>query len=125
MWRFAARVSGLASVTIPCTMALVIALKRASRAGIAIVGYGDFPMAGALSPAITVVDQDPGALGRIAVERLLQRTGDPGAPVRRRTVLPVRLIPRGSGELPPSGNERAVHGPPLDPGVAPSPTGVG
>ena len=44
---------------------------------------------------------DPAGLGRIAVERLLQRIEDPGAPVRRRTVLPVRLIPRGSGELPP------------------------
>jgi DNA-binding LacI/PurR family transcriptional regulator len=56
-------------------MALVIALKWARRADIAIVGYGDFPMAAALTPAITVVDQDPGAL------------------VRRRTVLPVGLIP--------------------------------
>jgi DNA-binding LacI/PurR family transcriptional regulator len=61
------------------------------------------PRANALSPAVTVVDQDPGALGRVAVERLLQRTEDPGALVRRRTVLPVRLIPRGSGELPPAG----------------------
>jgi LacI family transcriptional regulator len=89
------------SVTIPCTMALVIALQRAGRTDVAIVGYGDFPMAEALAPAITVVDQDPAALGRIAVGRLLQRIENPGAPVRRRTVLPVRLIPRGSGELPP------------------------
>ncbi len=43
LWRFAARVSGLASVTIPCTMALVIALKRARRAGIAIVGVRRLP----------------------------------------------------------------------------------
>jgi hypothetical protein len=35
------------------------------------------------------------------VERLLQRIEDPHAPLRRKTVLPVRLIPRGSGELPP------------------------
>jgi LacI family transcriptional regulator len=59
-------------------------------------------MAAALSPAVTVVDQDPAGLGRIAVERLLQRIEDPAAQVRRRTVLPVQLIPRGSGELPPS-----------------------
>ena len=59
-------------------------------------------MAAALSPAVTVIDQDPIGLGRIAVERLLQRIEDPGAQVRRRTVLPVSLIPRGSGELPPA-----------------------
>ena len=37
-------------------------------------------MAAALAPAITVIDQDPAGLGRIAVERLLQRIEDPGAP---------------------------------------------
>ena len=40
-------------------------------------------------------------LGRIAVERLLQRIENPHARLHRRTVLPVHLIPRGSGELPP------------------------
>jgi LacI family transcriptional regulator len=90
------------SSNIPCTMALVLALQRAGRTDIAVVGFGDFPMAAALSPAVTVVDQDPAGLGRIAVERLLQHIEDPGAPLRRRTVLPVHLIPRGSGELPPA-----------------------
>ncbi len=64
------------------------------------VGFGDIPMAAALVPAVSVIDQDPAGLGRVAVERLVQRIEDPGAPVRRRTVLPVHLIPRGSGELP-------------------------
>jgi LacI family transcriptional regulator len=90
------------SCNVPCTMALVLALHQAGRGGVAIVGFGDFPMAAALSPAVTVVDQDPAGLGRIAVERLLQRIEDPQAQVRRRTVLPVSLIPRGSGELPPA-----------------------
>ena len=76
-------------------------LLEAGRTDVAVVGFGDVPLAAALSPAITVLDQDPAGLGRIAVERLLRRIEDPGAPVRRRTVLPVRLIPRGSGELPP------------------------
>jgi len=89
------------SSNVLCTMALVPALQRAGRTDIAVVGFGDFPMATALSPAVTVLDQDPAGLGRIAVERLLQRIEDPRAPLRRRTVLPVRLIPRGSGELPP------------------------
>ena len=89
------------SATTLCTMALVHALQRAGRMDIAVVGFGDFPMAGALSPAITVLDQDPARLGRIAVERLVQCIENPEAKVRRRTVLPVQLIPRGSGELPP------------------------
>jgi LacI family transcriptional regulator len=89
------------SSNIPCTMALVQALKQAERTDIALVGFGDFPMAAALTPAVTVVDQDPARLGHVAVERLLARIEDPGAEPRRRTVLPVRLIPRGSGELPP------------------------
>jgi len=89
------------SSNIPTTMALVLALQRAGRTDVALVGFGDFPMAAALSPAVTVLDQDPGGLGRIAVERLVQRIEEPHARLRRRTVLPVPLIPRGSGELPP------------------------
>ena len=65
------------SANIPCTMALVQALKQADRTDIAVVGFGDFPMAAALTPAVTVVDQDPARLGHIAVERLLQRIEDP------------------------------------------------
>ena len=89
------------SSNILCTMALVQALHQAERTDIALVGFGDFPMATALTPAVTVVDQDPARLGRTAVERLLQRIENPQAEPRRRTVLPVRLIPRGSGELRP------------------------
>ena len=89
------------SATTLCTMSLVQALQRAGRTDIAVVGFGDFPMAGALMPPVTVLDQDPARLGRIAVERLVQCIENPQAKVRRRTVLPVHLIPRGSGELPP------------------------
>jgi LacI family transcriptional regulator len=89
------------SSNIICTMALVQALHQVERTDIAVVGFGDFPMATALSPAITVVDQDAARVGHIALERLLQRIEDPQAEPRHRTVLPVRLIPRGSGELRP------------------------
>jgi LacI family transcriptional regulator len=90
------------SSNILCTMALVLALQRAGRIDVALVGFGDIPMAAALLPAVTVIDQDPAGLGRVAVERLVQRIEAPHAPARRRTVLPVHLIPRGSGELPPA-----------------------
>ena len=65
------------SSNIPCTMALVLALQQAGRTDVAVVGFGDFPMAEALTPAVTVLDQDPAGLGRIAVERL--------APAHRRS----------------------------------------
>ena len=78
------------------------AFQHLLRTDVAVVGFGDIPMAEALAPAVTVLDQDPAGLGRIAVERLIQRIEDPHAPVRRKTVLPVRPIPRGSGELPPA-----------------------
>ncbi len=89
------------SATTLCTMSLVQALQRAGRVDVAVVGFGDFPMADALTPPVTVLDQDPARLGRIAVERLVGCIENPEATVRRRTVLPVHLIPRGSGELPP------------------------
>ena len=89
------------SSNIPCTMALVQALHQEERTDVAVVGFGDFPMAAALTPAVTVLDQNPAELGHIAVERLLARIEEPHAEPRRRTVLPVRLIPRGSGELRP------------------------
>lgn len=94
--------TALISASIPSTMALVLALQRAGRTDIALIGFGDFPMADALQPAITVIDQDPRQLGRVAVDRLTQLIDNPSAKVPRKTVLPVRLIPRGSGELPPT-----------------------
>ncbi len=82
-------------------MAVVLALQRAGRTDVALVGFGDFPMAEALSPPVTVVDQDPARLGRVAVDRLVDLIEDRDKKSQRKTVLPVRLIVRGSGELRP------------------------
>lgn len=94
--------TAVVSATILSTTALVLALHRVKRTDVALIGFGDFPMADALQPAITVIDQDPRQLGRVAVDRLTQLIENPLAKVPRKTVLPVRLIPRGSGELPPT-----------------------
>jgi len=75
------------------TMTLVPALAGSSWA---LVGFGDFPMAHMLSPALTVVDQDPAALGRLAAERVVARIGAPERRFRRHTVRPVRLVERRS-----------------------------
>ncbi|NLU68169.1 LacI family DNA-binding transcriptional regulator [Streptomyces sp. HNM0574] len=67
---------------------------------VALVGFDDFELADLLSPPVTVVAQDPARLGKGAAELLFRRLdGVDDAP--RRVVQPTRLIPRGSGELPP------------------------
>ena len=76
------------------------ALKRLDRLDTAVVVFGDFPLAGLMTPPTTVVDQRPTALAHAAFDHLERRLDDPHAPVVE-TVLPTRLIQRGSGELPP------------------------
>lgn len=67
----------------------------------AVVGFDDFRMADLLPTPATVVAGDPAELGRRATELLLRRLGADGHGPAERVVLPVRLIKRGSGELPP------------------------
>jgi LacI family transcriptional regulator len=82
-----------------CSLGIVPALHAAGRTDVALVGFGDFAMADALQPGITVLDHPAGAIGRAAVQRLLARLADPELPVTS-TRIPVALIQRGSGELP-------------------------
>jgi LacI family transcriptional regulator len=76
-----------------CTMVLLPAIKNL---GLAVVGFGDFPMADVVTPAVTVIDQDPSLIGRLAVERVFDRLDHPVRRFRRRTVLPVALRQRRS-----------------------------
>ena len=62
----------------------------------ALVSFGDFPMAASLEPSVTVIDQDPAAVGKFAAERLFTRIDNPAKRLRRRTVLPVSLTERDS-----------------------------
>ena len=52
-------------------MGAVHALHTAARTDVAMISFGDFPMAGTLSPAITCVNQDPHGIGVAATERVL------------------------------------------------------
>lgn len=79
-----------------CSLGVVPALQRLGRTDVAMISYGDFAMAQALDPAVTVVQQDPQALGEFAVDRLLKRLEHPTARLRRHTVLPVRMALRQS-----------------------------
>jgi LacI family transcriptional regulator len=65
----------------------------------ALVGFDDFALAPSLVTPITVVRADHERLGRLAAELLLRRIdGWRGRP--ERITLPMRLVERGSGELP-------------------------
>jgi LacI family transcriptional regulator len=67
---------------------------------VAHVGFDDIPLAALLSPGVTVVAQDPYALGRHAADLLFSRLDDHRG-ASRREVLPTTLIERGSGEIRP------------------------
>lgn len=65
---------------------------------VALVGFDDFELFDLLSPAITVVAQDPGLIGTLGAELLFRRIAGDDGPARRE-VVPVQLIERGSGEI--------------------------
>ena len=66
---------------------------------IAVVGFDDIPMADVIQPGVTVIAQDPLALGRAAAELLFARLDGYDGPSQE-IVLPTLLVERGSGELP-------------------------
>ncbi len=78
------------------TMFLVPAVKGGR---IALSSFGDLPLAGSLTPALTVVDQDPARLGVLAARRILDRLAYPNRRYRRKNVLKVSLIERESCRL--------------------------
>jgi LacI family transcriptional regulator len=73
---------------------------------VALVGFDDIALAELLEPAITVVAQNPSAIGRLAAELLFRRLDGDSSPPRH-IVLDVPLVPRGSGEIPVSDSEVA------------------
>lgn len=75
------------------SMLLVHAIPRDE---LAVVGFGDFPMADALRPALTVIDQDPDQIGRSAATRVFERVDHPKRRLRRTTILDVTLVERES-----------------------------
>ncbi|MBF4572164.1 LacI family DNA-binding transcriptional regulator [Herbiconiux sp. VKM Ac-1786] len=68
---------------------------------VALVGFDDVPMASLLSPAVTVIAQDPSAIGALAARRIFERL-DGETEAARDFVVPTRLIERGSGEIRPA-----------------------
>jgi LacI family transcriptional regulator len=65
---------------------------------VALVGFDDLPLADVLQ--LTVIAQDPTAIGAKACELLFQRMDGDTSPLQTHTI-PTRLIQRGSGEVKP------------------------
>ena len=87
------------------TVGAVRGLRRAGRTtSVALVGFDDFATADLLEPGITVVRQDVEGQGRRAMDLLLARLDGDDSPASA-VVLETTLVPRGSGEIPPSGSE--------------------
>jgi len=98
---------------------MAIGAMRAIRASgrsvpgeMSVVGFDDVAIAAYTDPPLTTIAQSIGELGRLAVEHLVERIADAAASsgngtatLRRRpqppTVLPVRLVARGSSGPPP------------------------
>lgn len=55
----------------------------------------DFELADMLTPQVTVVTQDPSAMGRMGAELVFARLADPAATVRQ-IEHPMELVVRGS-----------------------------
>ena len=68
--------------------------RRRLQDRVAIVGFDDFELADLLQPGVTVIAQDPHAIGRLAAERALGEAASTTT-----SVVPTRLIERGSGEI--------------------------
>jgi LacI family transcriptional regulator len=65
---------------------------------IAMVGFDDFPLADMLRPGISVIAQDVEAIGTLAAQTLFRRIDGDHSPTTT-TIVPTRLIVRGSGEI--------------------------
>src|SRR3954468_5709257 len=74
--------------------------SRGLQHDVAVVSFDDIPLADVIQPGVTVIAQDPHALGRSAAELLFARLDGYDGPTRR-VVVPTKLIQRGSGELQP------------------------
>jgi LacI family transcriptional regulator, galactose operon repressor len=84
------------------TIGAIKALRRLGlQHAIALVGFDDFALADLLDPPVSVVAHDPAELGHTAAELLFRRLDGDDSPSQH-IVCPFALIPRGSGEIPPT-----------------------
>ncbi|MET0864271.1 MAG: LacI family DNA-binding transcriptional regulator [Nakamurella sp.] len=82
-----------------CSVGVVGALHRRNlQRSVAVVGFDDIPLATVIDPPLSVVNQDPEAIGRLAALEIFRWLH--GAAPTGDVLVPVQFIARGSGELP-------------------------
>lgn len=74
--------------------------QRGLQRRVALMGFDDFLLADLLDPPVSVVAQNPAAMGQAAAEQLFARLEDSTLPPRQ-IVIPISLLARGSGEITP------------------------
>ncbi len=72
--------------------------ERGRQRNVALVGFDDFDLADLLEPAVTVVAQDPVAIGREAARMLFARIDGDEGPSQKK-IVETTFISRGSGEI--------------------------
>lgn len=73
--------------------------QRGLQQRVALVGFDDILLADLLAPPISVIAQNPAAMGQAAAELLFARLDDSTLPPRQ-VLIPTQLLGRGSGEIP-------------------------
>lgn len=73
--------------------------QRGLQQRVALIGFDDFLLADMLTPPISVIAQNPAAMGKAAAELLFARLADNSLPPRQITIA-TELLARGSGEIP-------------------------
>lgn len=92
--------TALFCATSPAAIATIHTLSADGVPMPALISFGDFQFADVFTPGITCVDQDPRLIGEATFRRLMELGADQQAEPAH-IVVPTRLIPRGSGEMPP------------------------
>lgn len=80
------------------SLIMVGTLGQQQREQVAMIAFGEIPLAEALTPAVTCINQDPYAIGNAAIDRLLALRRAPGS-IPQEIILPALLLRRGSGEI--------------------------
>jgi LacI family transcriptional regulator len=73
--------------------------QRGLQQRVALIGFDDFLLADMMTPPISVIAQNPTAMGKAAAELLFARLDDNSLPPRQ-IIIATELLARGSGEIP-------------------------
>lgn len=80
------------------SIGLARAMHRMGELEIAFISFDDFQMAEILNPAITVLDHSARLIAKTAIDRLFSKIDNDKLP-NQEIIIPLKIIPRGSGEI--------------------------